>query len=372
MKLGLCVYIGRFSLFHNGHAEVLRRALNTYVKVLVIVGSARQPRTPKNPWKAEERAQLIRAWYAEEQNRSSKPLGELIILTNRDFPYNNQLWLVEVQKLIAGVSTGLPVYITGSKRDDTTFYLDMFPAPTYQLDLVEENRNVSKSLSATWCRELYLGRTLNGKELSSTEYDALIKAFVPAATVDFLDEFEKTEHFEYLQEAHRVLTQRRSEIIGKYGPMISVTIDNVVIQSGHVLLIRRRSHPGKGLWALPGGYLNSNEWTLQGALRELDEESKIDCPPAVLRNSVVFDAWFEHPDRSLISRVITHAFCFKLPDYKVNGRVTLPKVKGSDDADRARWFPLSEALAMSETLFDDHHSILEDFITRLSSTEKSA
>ena len=39
-----------------------------------------------------------------------------------------------------------------------------------------------------------------------------------------------------------------------YAPTF-VTTDAVVIQSGHVLLVKRRTAPGKGLWALPGGFL---------------------------------------------------------------------------------------------------------------------
>jgi bifunctional NMN adenylyltransferase/nudix hydrolase len=257
-----------------------------------------------------------------------------------------------------------PIVITGSKRDDTTFYLDMFPAPMYEMDLVEENRQVSKSLSATWCRELYLGRTLNDKTLSFNEYDALMRAFVPPSTMDYLREFEKTDHYAYLAEAYRIIKERQEELKWKYGKHSSITIDNVVVQSGYVLLIKRKSHPGKDLWALPGGYLEEDEWTFEGALRELGEETKIDVPPRVLRNSLVFDGWFEAPDRSLINRVVTHAFYFKLPDYKIDGRVTLPKVKGSDDAKKARWFPISEALEMSEVLFDDHFDILEDFLNR--------
>jgi bifunctional NMN adenylyltransferase/nudix hydrolase len=36
-------------------------------------------------------------------------------------------------------------------------------------------------------------------------------------------------------------------------PVTFVTVDAVVVHSGHLLLVRRRSEPGRGLWALPGG-----------------------------------------------------------------------------------------------------------------------
>ena len=42
----------------------------------------------------------------------------------------------------------------------------------------------------------------------------------------------------------------------------------------------------------------------------------------------------------------------------------LPTVRGSDDADKARWFPVAEALEMGPRLFEDHLHILEYFIGR--------
>lgn len=371
----LASYIGRFSLFHNGHSSVLLRGLKKYQHVLVIVGSAKMPRTIKNPWTAEERAFVIQTWY-ESQLERDPSLGQLIIKTSRDYPYSNELWLAQTQGIIAGIASELgklpdePIYIMGAKRDDSSFYLDMFPEPTYKLDLVEEDQQVSRFLTATWCREIYLGRTFNGTELDDKAYDLMMRAFVPETTLGFLNQFQRRGDtylntaltpFSYLVNEHKVTMSRRKEIEGKYTP-VSLTADSVVIQSGHILLIRRRSAPGMGLWALPGGYVGGKEWTFEASLRELKEESSIKVAPNALKGSLVADAWFEHPDRSNINRVITHAFCYKLPDNKVNGRTVLSKVKGADDADKAAWFPLSEALNMSELLFDDHHAIIEHFV----------
>ncbi len=375
----LTTYIGRFSLWHNGHAAVALRALRLSDKVLIIVGSAKQPRTIKNPWKADERAEMIRAWYLEEFKKDNT-LGELVIETNRDYMYSNDMWLSKTQEIInkhapqyleqlaanPAVVTE-PIYITGSNRDDSTFYLKLFPRPTYELDLVAEDVNVSKFLSATWCREIYLARTFEGNKLSDKAFELLMSSFVPPTTLKYLKEFATSEHYTYLVEAWEKIKTRQKELFGKYGFHPSVTADSVVVQSGHILLVKRRAHPGKGLWALPGGYVevNDGEWTFEAALRELDEETMIKVPPAVLRNSVKFDHWFQHPNRSDINRVFTNAFCFKLPDHIVDGQVQMPKVTAADDAVIARWTPIAEALEMSEVLFDDHHAIIEDFVARL-------
>jgi bifunctional NMN adenylyltransferase/nudix hydrolase len=104
---------------------------------------------------------------------------------------------------------------------------------------------------------------------------------------------------------------------------------------------------------------------LDAAVRELCEETKIDVPKPVIYGSLKDDHIFEAPGRSLRGRIITRAFLFKLPEYVVDGKVVLPKVKGSDDAEKAKWFPLSEVLEMSDKLFEDHHAIIETMIARL-------
>jgi 8-oxo-dGTP diphosphatase len=46
-------------------------------------------------------------------------------------------------------------------------------------------------------------------------------------------------------------------------------------RDGKVLLIKRGQHPGKGLWSLPGGKLDSGETAEAAAVRELFEETQV-------------------------------------------------------------------------------------------------
>ena len=138
----------------------------------------------------------------------------------------------------------------------------------------------------------------------------------------------------------------------KYAP-IFVTADSLVIQSGHVLMIKRKAEPGKGLMALPGGYVNANtdRSVEDAAIRELREETKIKVPDPVLRGNIKDSRVFDAIDRSPRGRIITHCFKIVLPDGE------LPKVKGSDDAEKAKWIPISEI--KSENCFEDHFDLIQ-------------
>jgi bifunctional NMN adenylyltransferase/nudix hydrolase len=141
-------------------------------------------------------------------------------------------------------------------------------------------------------------------------------------------------------------------------PPTFVTTDAVVVHSGHVLLVRRRAEPGKGLWALPGGFVGQNEGLLDACLRELREETRLKIPVPVLKGSLRGQHVFDHPERSQRGRTITHAFHFDFPAGE------LPEVRGGDDADKARWIPVAEALDMGPKLYEDHLHILEFFLGR--------
>jgi bifunctional NMN adenylyltransferase/nudix hydrolase len=138
-------------------------------------------------------------------------------------------------------------------------------------------------------------------------------------------------------------------------PPTFVTVDSLVTQSGHILLIKRKSAPGKGLWAIPGGFIKEDEKIVDSMIRELREETKIRVPAPVLKGSIIKSEVFDDPKRSMRGRTITHAFHIALPP-----NVELPPVKGSDDADKAVWFPISEVYR--EMMYEDHYDIILNMV----------
>jgi bifunctional NMN adenylyltransferase/nudix hydrolase len=336
-KYDTLVLIGRFQPFHTAHLLLVQRATALANKVVFIVGSANQPRTYKNPFTFEERRIMI----YEATRGMAGPLS-FYIEPNPDSLYNDQAWAVRVQALVGKhTKPGDKVGIIGHKKDPSSFYLDMFPQWGF------ESVELLEPLDASEIRDLYFKRDINMK---------FIKHVVPPTTYDFLDAFaDGPAHEQIIKEREFVANYKKQYASLPYPPIFS-TADAVVICSGHVLMVKRRAEPGKGLWALPGGYVNANtDRTVEDAmLRELREETLIKVPAPVLRGSIVRSKVFDAIDRSPRGRIITHAFFIKLPDGE------LPKVKGADDAEKAKWVPI--ASVKSDECFEDHFEILQHFL----------
>ena len=334
-KYDTLVLIGRFQPIHNAHLEIIKRATALCDQLVIVTGSAAQPRTYKNPFTSAERAQMIKS--------AAGGLSMLInIEANQDTIYNDQAWAVRVQSLVSKhIKPGDKVGIIGHKKDDSSFYLDMFPQWGF------ENVELIEFLSAVDIRDLYFREDANYK---------FLKGVVPETTYNFLLDFAHTEEYrQIIREREFVANYKKQYASLPYPPIFS-TADSVVICSGHVLMIKRRAEPGKGLWALPGGYVNANtdKSVEDAAIRELREETLIKVPAPVLRGSIQRSKVFDAIDRSPRGRIITHAFFIQLPDGE------LPKVKGSDDAEKARWVPIAEV--KSEECFEDHYEIIQHFL----------
>ena len=63
------VFIGRFQPFHHGHLSVVQQGLAKAEKLIVLLGSAFQPASTRNPWNVEEREQMLRACLPQDDNR---------------------------------------------------------------------------------------------------------------------------------------------------------------------------------------------------------------------------------------------------------------------------------------------------------------
>ena len=63
-ELGLV--LGRFQTFHKGHKQLIDMTRNLCEKTLILIGSAQESGTPRNPFKLETRREMVSQIYAQE------------------------------------------------------------------------------------------------------------------------------------------------------------------------------------------------------------------------------------------------------------------------------------------------------------------
>ena len=340
----LAVYIGRFQPFHLGHAHAVKRGLELAKNVLVLTGTTGGPRTIKNPWTTNERHSMIEWQFLREIADGRLTLDEIL-----DYPHSDTEWIAGV---LSAVRFHYPdakrIILIGHEKDASSFYLRMFPQWKFVDTGYEQLKSGEFNIDATQIRsQLFLGKP---------QY---IRGLVSEPVFNYLSNCsQKDAWFQELATEFDFIQKYRASWASAPFPPIFVTTDAVVVGAGHVLLVKRGQNPGKGLWALPGGFLDQVEGIEQGAIRELIEETNIKLQPEVLERLIhavkVFDrrGGVSCEDRG---RIITHAHLIKLDDTR-----ELPKVKGADDAAEARWVPIDEVTR--ENMFSDHYFILQSML----------
>ena len=59
----------------------------------------------------------------------------------------------------------------------------------------------------------------------------------------------------------------------------SLGVGGVLWHEGRVLLVQRSNNPGKGMWTIPGGYVDQGESIGEAVIREIQEETGIKTEP---------------------------------------------------------------------------------------------
>lgn len=309
-KLGL--FIGRFQPVHEGHIHALKEAAKQVDVLHVLIGSANQCRSIKNPWTYVERVEQVQlALYgAGVSNVIFSPLN--------DYRYNDEQWISDV-KLTAAAKKASKIILFGHEKEGND-YLKWFPEWEFR------HINSPFIVSATSVRE------------------DMFKSRSPDMPSSVMDDWDY-----YANERKLFKNYPFPETLNFN------CADAVVVCMGKVLLIQRKRAPGAGTWALPGGFRARGETFLDCAIRELQEETNIRVPEKVLRGSVVATELFDSAKRSFgIPRTTLGVLIRIQPD--PDGK--LPRANGADDASEAAWVDIREALN-TYSLYDDHSDIIQ-------------
>ena len=121
----------------------------------------------------------------------------------------------------------------------------------------------------------------------------------------------------------------------------------IVVQSGRVLLVKRKFDPKAGLWTLPAGFVESGENVADCAIRETREETSLD-----VELTRVFDVYsaFDDPRASVVLILYLAR--------QVGG-----ELRCGDDASDADFFDVNRVPV--DIAFRAHRHALEDLRTAL-------
>lgn len=342
------IFIGRFQPVHLGHTAVFSYLHDNFDRIIVLIGSANRRLSIKNPFTVDTRKGWIEQAFREiaASRGATFDASRLTVDSINDYLYNDTKWETDVffavDDVIGDDEEEGEVTLVGHEKDDTSYYLRSFPHWKFE-PIAKQFDADATDIRAAWFES---GMTSLGSLADR------VPAYVAQdMTTGWLNN-------EALMEEHRFY-QKEAQIFASYpypDTLKFTCADAVLLCKGHILLVQRKFAPGKGCWALPGGFVQQNETFEQAALRELFEETRVKVPARVVAGSLKASRVFDDPRRCLGIPRISQAFMYEVqPD--ASGR--LPKVRGSDDAADAQWIPLAKARQMP--LYDDHGDIIDYF-----------
>lgn len=90
----IALFVGRFQPWHIGHRDALDTILGAHNHVKIVIGSAQESRTEKNPWTAPEREEIIRSSIEDIYTPDMFSFFHL-----EDILESDEAWLKELQNL---------------------------------------------------------------------------------------------------------------------------------------------------------------------------------------------------------------------------------------------------------------------------------
>ena len=132
--------IARFQPFHNGHKSIIDKMLNESENITIILGSAQEHGTKKNPLDVPQRQKLVENIYGEKEN--------IKILSLNDIDCDNDYWYKYVIKFLKKEvpEFGFPdAYYCGDMENGHYYDKGEFKIEIVNREEQKENKNISAS-----------------------------------------------------------------------------------------------------------------------------------------------------------------------------------------------------------------------------------
>lgn len=328
------IYIGRFQPLHIGHITIMAYMQKKYDHVIILVGSANQRISIKNPFSFERRKQWLEQSF-DDLVGDAHSSQKITVLPLNDYRYNDVKWEAGLSAHVAKATINQDnITLVGHEKDDSSYYLKSFPQWGY--DSVAQRIKIS----ATPIRTAWFENKL-----------ADFKDFLPPYVHEYLRD-KQQNHADTFAEYDYLEAEKRKFAAYPYPETLKLCCaDSVLVCGNDILLIKRGDVIGKGSWALPGGYVNRGEKFADAAMRELYEETNVEVKPEQLE--LVDSQMFDDPKRTIGFDRMTVGHYYKLAG-------DCPKVKGADDAAEAKWVKLNAIKGIK--MFDDHADIIDHFL----------
>ena len=323
------IYIGRFQPIHNGHMAIVEKTIKMMKEndsFTIIIGSADQERTIRNPLTVEERRKTL------EIATEGMPVK---IDTINDSPYDYDEWIRQLAaKLFKDYSAFGNTTIVGMEGvEEYVKRLNDIVGKDACKSIVFTEQDTNTNIHSTKIREN-----------TDIWFNDL---FMPIKVVDYLKSITP-DFVDIIKNINKVADDYAKSCNVKYNTCF-MTVDNVVYTADKILLIRRKDN---GKYAIPGGFAEPCQAMKQNALRELEEETSLTINDVILeKEPILIDAPFRDPRSSKKVNLISMVYSWncKNPD----------NVKAADDAADAMWVDFKEIKNMKASEFHaDHKKII--------------
>jgi len=288
------------------------------------------------------------------KNAVELPLVESTLKINENQPYK----LVELAKELIGNLENRRISVLGLAFKPGTD--DMRQAVSIKIigRLLEEGANVivydPKAMSNA--------RKIFGKSIAyANNIEECLKDSECALIVTEWDEFKsiKPEDYVRLMRVPAVADGRRIYGPEDYSKMLrfkaiglgerkyhnpALAVNAIVSKKDKILFVKRSIGPFKGLWSLPGGFIEYDETVEEALVREVREETGLNVKPTKVVGI------YSKPTRSPHKHIITICYICSI----VGGRI-----KPSNESTEVNFLSIKN---LPEKLAFDHKSMVEDYL----------